>query len=89
VKIELTEAEADRSLHPNHTELWVRVLSDDPLNPDDWRDQIKGDLPTWASEKYQTIPCAYHCDLWDDDDPEHEQFGFEQWWILPSRGATA
>jgi len=85
VKIELTEAEADTGLH-HHSELWVRVLSSDPLDPSsNLPDIIAKRIAPEVLGKYFTTACAWHEGLWEDDDPERSEFGFEQWWILPSK----
>lgn len=90
MKIELTEAEMDgderQSIHRTHDELFVRVLSSDPLGPSDWTAlNLKAQLPDWAAEKYQTIPCGFDVDIWAEDDPDRERYGFEQYWFLPIR----
>lgn len=92
VKIELTEAEADRSLHPHHTELWIRVLSHEPIGPQGWDDIKKkvDELHPEALKPYALTPCAFHADIWDEDDPERQgEFGFEQWFVLPRHGGSA
>lgn len=87
VKIELVEAEAEAGLH-HHRELWVRVLSADPLEctpqlPPEIRKQIDPDVLAG----YAQNSCAWYENTWEDDDPEKSHFGFEQWWILPSIGS--
>jgi hypothetical protein len=85
VKIELTEAEADHGLHP-HSELWVRVLSSYPINPSsDVPSEVRSQIPEGVGERYTKTACAFYSDIWEDDDPERESFGFEQWWIFPAR----
>lgn len=94
MKIELTEADIDgdmrQSIHKVHQELWVRVLSPEPLGPEAWKDcNLVSRLPAWAVEKYLPDPCGFDCDLWDEDDADHEEHGFEQYWFLPIRGGKA
>jgi hypothetical protein len=85
VKIELTEAEADRSLHPHHSELWVRVLSTEPLGAESWL-KVRSHLDAEQLALYREAPCGFYVDIWDDDSPDRDgEFGFEQWWVLPSK----
>lgn len=84
-KIELVEAEADRSLHPHHAELWVRVLSKDPLDGKAAWKTVAEQIDTGVLDRFQDTPCAFHVDLWEETDPDHAEFDFEQWWCLPER----
>jgi hypothetical protein len=87
VKIELTEAEAETGLH-HHSELWIRVLTSEPLEcTPDVPERIRKQIPEEILAKYARTLCAWHEGIWEDDDPERQQYGFEQWLILPSIGS--
>lgn len=83
VKIELVEADVDNSLHV-HPELWVRVLSNEPLGDKDFGKVAPG-LPAGALDGYASSPCSFW--LPDDNSEAEEQgYGFEQWYIFPRLG---
>lgn len=95
MKIELTKADMELEstqrrrkyspapIHRVHSELWVRVLTAVPMGPDNW-DLIKHKVEAEDLAGYARKPCAFYSDIWEDDDPEREQFNFEQWWVFPS-----
>lgn len=94
MKVEAQEVELEMSLHANHRELWIRVLSDDPLGPQDF-DKVKPHLEPDAMKDYLLGPCAFHVDEDDfyDDDPDAEDpkqgYAFEQWWVFPKMQARS
>lgn len=83
MKIELTEANVDNGIHM-HPELWVRVLSNEPLGPQAWDQRIKPMVDGETLKAYRTAQCSFMADIWDEDDPERQEWGFEQWYILPA-----
>lgn len=91
MKIELTQAEVElksarsarRSIHNDHRELWVRVLTAAPVGPGDW-EVIKRKVDPEELAGFARKPCAFYSDQWEDDDPERQEYNFEQWWIFPS-----
>lgn len=86
LKLEYTEADASTATHPTHTELWVRVLSDDLLGPGDWNLKVKPFADSEQLKPYALTPCGFHADLWDDSDPDWGAFAYEHYWIFPRHG---
>lgn len=86
--IELTEAPEDRAMH-QHRELWVRVLSQGPIGPQDWND-VRTEMLDGAREDpmlgFGATPCAFYSSVWEDDDPDREEWNHEQWFIFPTLG---
>jgi hypothetical protein len=71
-------------LHP-HGELWVRVLSEKPMEP-------TLDLPEVAASQISPeilgaynhrTTCNWQADLREDDDETIPEWPYEQWWALP------
>lgn len=85
MKIELVEVAEDAALG-QQAELWLRIVSANPLGPDDYRlawgrfdeqekDRIIDSIKWGAGYKF-------FVDLWDEDDEDREDHGFEQWWVF-------
>lgn len=92
MKIELVQFEADEAMH-QHSEIGVRVESDDPLGPWDWG-QVWPHLSSGEQELLGVVtgpyigpmsatgrPCKFDIDQEHDDDPDAA--GYAQWWFFP------
>lgn len=87
--IELTETRAKTALHPQHPELWVRAVTEEPLGPKDFPKVLAKTSPADQQdmERYMlTEQCGFFVDLWEhSDEAGREDLGFEQWWTFPMR----
>lgn len=94
IETELLQFQADEAMHV-HPELWVRVVSDQPL---DWKEHwasVWESLPAGTrinlAEEYAVSanvmsfnkPCLFWVHEWPDDEPVTD--GFEQTWCFPMR----
>lgn len=87
MQVSWEEVQAD-GLHP-HGELWVRVLSEEPMKP-------SSDLPKMVASQItpeilagynDRTACGWQPDLREDDDETIPEWPYEQWWALPKMKA--
>lgn len=83
---EVVHYEADQAMH-RHSEIGVRVTSDQPLGPHDWEGVFKTltvadrvHLGECCRKKYGRASELWPCMFWETPEPEE---GFEQWWFFP------
>lgn len=90
MKVSWEEVEPAEGLHP-HGELWVRVLSEKPMEatldlPREIASQITPEILAGYNDR--TV-CDWHPDLREDDDETIPEWPYEQWWALPKMRVIA
>ena len=71
-------------------ELWVRVLSTQPLEPSNvLPDNIASQVSPEILGGYRKTGCSWYGDLRQDDDETVIEWPYEQWWALPRMRTTA
>lgn len=86
MQIEIHHVGPEMALLDNdRPELWVRVLSDEPLSPSYWdelRKQLVADDDRLLDGYARTSVHFY--DDFRDDEQRKSEGGFEQWWVVQS-----
>lgn len=88
MKVEITQASQDDAIHSGaHEEIWVRVLTNQPLSPGAWGDvqQRAGvQLDAGDDKSVAYLPCAFYAEIGEpDEDGMFDGYSFEQWFIFP------
>jgi hypothetical protein len=85
--VSVEEVQASGGLHP-HGELWVRVLSTQPMAPTNVLPAlVAAQIDPEVLSNYRTV-CQFETDLREDDDETIPEWPYEQWWALPRTRAS-
>lgn len=90
IRVSWEEVQPADGLH-QHGELWIRVLSQKPMEatlvvPQEVVDQLSPEM--LESYNHRTV-CNWQADLREDDDETVIEWPYEQWWALPKMKVIA
>lgn len=89
IRVSVEHVQAGEGLHP-HGELWVRVLSEKPLDPSvNLPKEVASQIDAEVLGGYYATACDWQADLREDDDETVIEWPYEQWWALPKVRTTA